>query len=210
MNNSTNLLSYKTLIIITSLLLGAGCVTPQGFDSQSQEENWWLCRPLDDNSWDCGDNDVIEEVKTPPVLPVEEVENEIPKENINTQNPSEEVILDEPIEEAVNVESLQIETKGSAQHVNADQIVSPSIPKKPSTEKSGHWMVQIGAFRTVTAAQNFADTVAQSKIEQKKVNGENWYRVYLGFYAYKQDAVNAAQKLKSERTVSTWVRSRNQ
>lgn len=222
----------KILYILISSSLLIGCVAPRAFDSQTQEENWWLCRPLDDKSWDCGDNGIAKDEPVPSILPPEPSSSE---DNTAVENISDMPLVEKEVEK---IEGKATEESYSPQGSNnpesqknsaelepvvADIASIESATAKPGPPKpvlneaipsiisdTGDWMIQIGSFKTRSAAVKFSDTVAQSKVMQKSVNGQIWHRVYLGFFKSKQEASESAQRLESERSINTWVRSRHQ
>ncbi len=101
--------------------------------------------------------------------------------------------------------------------VNSTQEFEPVITEKTNdlllkkevavTNPNNRWIVQIAAFKNQVAAQKFVDSIDNAKIEERRHNGELWYRVYIGYYATKTAANEAGVTLKSNYPdLNTWVR----
>lgn len=114
-----------------------------------------------------------------------------------------------PVSASVAVDSLVSDPSLAATESDSAAVVTdtpdPSDEIPPITELKGV-VIHVGSYRTVERAQRHVASLLtrgyQTKIYRVQIEGEAWYRVYLGPWESMQDAYEAESELRSDGLVS--------
>jgi cell division protein FtsN len=108
-----------------------------------------------------------------------------------------EVAVAEPPEEKL----LEIPAKEE----ETEEVASVTPAKKeeiPAPTSSRRWAVQVNSCRSYTQAKNLQkrlrDRGLGAYITEAIIKGEKWYRVRIGFYSTRKEAVETGKKVVSE------------
>lgn len=115
-----------------------------------------------------------------------------------------EVAVAEPREEKL----LEIPAKEK----ETEEVASVTPAKKeaiPAPTSSHRWAVQVNSCRSHTQAKNLQERLRNrglgAYITEAIIKGEKWYRVRIGFYSTKKEAVETGEKVVSEfKTTNYW------
>lgn len=79
-----------------------------------------------------------------------------------------------------------------------EMVEEPTLPTTPSYP----WAVQVSACQSYTQAKHFRDELKNkgfpAYLTEATVKGKRWYRVRLGFYSTKKEAVEVGKKIASK------------
>ncbi len=115
-----------------------------------------------------------------------------------------EVAVTKPAEEKL----LEI----PAEEEKGEEVASVTPAKKqeiPPPASSKGWAVQVNSCRSYTQAKNLQERLRNrglgAYITEATIKGEKWYRVRIGFYSTKEEAVETGKKVVSEfKTKDYW------
>jgi cell division septation protein DedD len=99
-----------------------------------------------------------------------------------------------------------------AEEEKGEEVASVSPAKKeemPPPTSSHTWAVQVNSCRSYTQAKNLQERLRNRRlgayITEATIKGEKWYRVRIGFYPTKKEAVEIGKKVVSEfKTKDYW------
>lgn len=89
----------------------------------------------------------------------------------------------------------------------AEEPTLPTLAEKkeippPITVPPHPWAVQVSACQSYTQAKDFRDELKDkgfpAYLTEETIKGKKWYRVRLGFYSTKKEAVEVGKRIASE------------
>jgi len=135
-------------------------------------------------------------------LPFNSIVRVINKENnksvivrINDRGPyMKDRIIDLSQKAAQNIDMI---SAGSAQ-VELRLLSKTTSPNMPRDIKVPHYSVQVGSFKNKNDAINVSSGIIDSRVVGVMVNGEKYYRIYVGLFTDKNEAAELMNELKSK------------
>jgi len=90
-----------------------------------------------------------------------------------------------------------------------EMVEEPALPTlaekeepPPITTPPHPWAVQVSACQSYTQAEQFKDELKDkgfpAYLTEETIKGKKWYRVRLGFYSTKKEAVEVGKRIASE------------
>jgi cell division protein FtsN len=154
-----------------------------------------------------GQHELVEEVKRAEDqsedLLDKKLHEEVTKRGIQLENPLEVALPDETKTEGSGVTATEKAKKIAEAEKTATTKTEEADPK---------FTLQIGSFPNFDEAKSKAHSLEESGekpfVGYAKVNGKDWYRVYVGSFETKQDAEERGLSYKKKGTVSSFVVSK--
>ena len=128
---------------------------------------------------------------------------------------NEETKSKDNVSEPKEVDELQQdsnELKDESRISNSEAIkeLDPDSTKNPSIESfiDGRYLLQVGAFRTIEAAERMASDLKMMKFPTEVVSENGIYRVRIGHFEGVSDARKVGDRLKMELGLDYWIDNR--
>ncbi|MBK8946706.1 MAG: septal ring lytic transglycosylase RlpA family protein [Ignavibacteriae bacterium] len=92
-------------------------------------------------------------------------------------------------------QKIEMISNGSAK-VELQLLNKSPNSKMPNDIKVPHFSVQVGSFKNKNDAIKVSSEIENSRVEEAIVNGEKYFRIYVGLFTDKDEATNLRDELK--------------